>query len=216
MYCTLEVQADYFLNGFSVKAIVLARVYYQQILGNVIFMVFDFQGVVYTYNWCVERRSKCGKKICYGMFLGWRRLTFYTQKEDAGISWHIFRFHISCSRYTKYREWHPHPIIQNVGFTGPWPLGLSGATAYTPKHYMLFLYSSHPLSAHVGNTPYIAWNIAILFHNFIYFYNCHCWELQFMGSWLLKEWNLPPEQNIWFSIPESDHSRAPYITPSFN
>ena len=138
------------------------------------------------------------KKICYGMFLGWKRLTFYTQKEDAGISWHIFRFHISCSRYTKYREWHPHPIIQNVGFTGPWPLGLSGATAYTPKHYMLFLYSSHPLSAHVGNTPYIAWNIDILFHNFIYFYDCHCWELQFMGSWLLKEWNLPQNRIYGF------------------
>ena len=39
---------DYFLNGFSVKTIVLVRVYYQQILGNVMFMVFDFQGMVNT------------------------------------------------------------------------------------------------------------------------------------------------------------------------
>ena len=36
---------DYFFNGFSLKTIVLVRVYYQQILGNVIFMVFDFQGL---------------------------------------------------------------------------------------------------------------------------------------------------------------------------
>ena len=36
---------DYFLNGFFRKTIVLVRVYYQQILGNVIFMVFDFHDV---------------------------------------------------------------------------------------------------------------------------------------------------------------------------
>ncbi len=42
---TLEVQVDYFLNGFSLKTIALVRVYYQKILGNVIFMVFDFQGI---------------------------------------------------------------------------------------------------------------------------------------------------------------------------
>ena len=44
----LEVQADYFLNGFSVKTIVLVGIYNQQFKGTILFMVFDFQGV-YIY-----------------------------------------------------------------------------------------------------------------------------------------------------------------------
>ena len=41
---TLEVQVDYFLNGFSVKTIVLVGIYNQQFKGTILFMVFDFQG----------------------------------------------------------------------------------------------------------------------------------------------------------------------------
>ena len=43
---TLEVQADYFLNGFSVKTIVLVGIYNQQFKGTILFMVFDFQGLL--------------------------------------------------------------------------------------------------------------------------------------------------------------------------
>ena len=39
-----------FFEWFSVKTIVLVRVYYQQILGNVMFMVFDFQGFFSLLN----------------------------------------------------------------------------------------------------------------------------------------------------------------------
>ena len=35
---------DYFLNGFSVKTIVLVGIYNQQFKGTILFMVFDFQG----------------------------------------------------------------------------------------------------------------------------------------------------------------------------
>ena len=35
---------DYFLNGFSVKTIVLVGIYNQQFQGTIILMVFDFQG----------------------------------------------------------------------------------------------------------------------------------------------------------------------------
>ena len=35
---------DYFLNGFSVKNIVLVGIYNQQFKGTILFMVFDFQG----------------------------------------------------------------------------------------------------------------------------------------------------------------------------
>ena len=42
---SLEVQADYFLNGFSVKTIVLEGIYNQQFKGTILFMVFDFQGI---------------------------------------------------------------------------------------------------------------------------------------------------------------------------
>ena len=38
---------DYFLNGFSVKTIVLVGIYNQQFKGTILFMVFDFQG----YDW---------------------------------------------------------------------------------------------------------------------------------------------------------------------
>ena len=40
----MEVQRLFF-EWLSVKTIVLVRVYYQQILGNVMFMVFEFQGL---------------------------------------------------------------------------------------------------------------------------------------------------------------------------
>ena len=47
---TLEVQVDYFLNGFSVKTIVLVGIYgFQQFKGTIIFMVFDFQGIYKLY-----------------------------------------------------------------------------------------------------------------------------------------------------------------------
>ena len=36
---------DYFLNGFSVKTIVLVGIYNQQFKGTILFMVFDFQGI---------------------------------------------------------------------------------------------------------------------------------------------------------------------------
>ena len=36
---------DYFLNGFSVKTIVLVVIYHQQFKGTILFMVFDFQGI---------------------------------------------------------------------------------------------------------------------------------------------------------------------------
>ena len=39
---------DYFLRGFSVKTIVLVRVYNQQFQGTILLMAFDFQGL---YNW---------------------------------------------------------------------------------------------------------------------------------------------------------------------
>ena len=48
---------DYFLNGFSVKTIVLVGIYNQQFQGTIILMVFDFQGMVNkwvispTYKW---------------------------------------------------------------------------------------------------------------------------------------------------------------------
>ena len=42
---TLEVQVDYFLNGFSVKTIVLVGIYNQQFKGTILCMVFDFQGL---------------------------------------------------------------------------------------------------------------------------------------------------------------------------
>ncbi len=35
----------YFLNGFSVKTIVLVGIYNQQFQGTIILMVFDFQGL---------------------------------------------------------------------------------------------------------------------------------------------------------------------------
>ena len=35
---------DYFLNGLSVKTIVLVGIYNQQFKGTILFMVFDFQG----------------------------------------------------------------------------------------------------------------------------------------------------------------------------
>ena len=35
---------DYFLYGFSVKTIVLVRVYNQQFQGTILLMAFDFQG----------------------------------------------------------------------------------------------------------------------------------------------------------------------------
>ena len=40
---------DYFLNGFSVKTIVLVGIYNQQFKGAILFMVFDFQGI-YIYD----------------------------------------------------------------------------------------------------------------------------------------------------------------------
>ena len=40
---------DYFLNGFSVKTIVLVGIYNQQFKGTILFMVFDFQGI-YIYS----------------------------------------------------------------------------------------------------------------------------------------------------------------------
>ena len=43
--CSLEVHVDYFLNGFSVKTIVLVGIYNQQFKGTILFMVFDFQSV---------------------------------------------------------------------------------------------------------------------------------------------------------------------------
>ena len=36
---------EYYLNGFSAKAIVLVGIYNQQFQGTVILMVFDFQGL---------------------------------------------------------------------------------------------------------------------------------------------------------------------------
>ena len=36
---------DYFLNGFSVKTIVLVGIYNQQFKGSILFMVLDFQGI---------------------------------------------------------------------------------------------------------------------------------------------------------------------------
>ena len=36
---------DYFLYGFSVKTIVLVRVYNQQFQGTILLMAFDFQGM---------------------------------------------------------------------------------------------------------------------------------------------------------------------------
>ena len=47
---TLEVQADYFLNGFSVKTIVLVGIYNQQFKGTILFMVLDFQGINRGYQ----------------------------------------------------------------------------------------------------------------------------------------------------------------------
>ena len=41
---TLWKSKDYFLNGFSVKTIVLVGIYNQQFKGTILFMVFDFQG----------------------------------------------------------------------------------------------------------------------------------------------------------------------------
>ena len=38
---------DYFLNGFSVKTIVLVGIYNQQFKGTILFMVFDFQGTMW-------------------------------------------------------------------------------------------------------------------------------------------------------------------------
>ena len=41
---------DYFLNGFSVKTIVLVRVYYQKVLGNIIFGgTLEFQELHESY-----------------------------------------------------------------------------------------------------------------------------------------------------------------------
>ena len=46
---------DYFLNGFSVKTIVLVGIYNQQFKGTILFMVFDFQGlfivILYFSQW---------------------------------------------------------------------------------------------------------------------------------------------------------------------
>ena len=39
----------YFLNGFSVKTIVLVGIYNQQFQGTIILMVFDFQGIDMVY-----------------------------------------------------------------------------------------------------------------------------------------------------------------------
>ena len=36
---------DYFLNGFSVKTIVLVGIYNQQFKGTILFLFFDFQGI---------------------------------------------------------------------------------------------------------------------------------------------------------------------------
>ena len=41
---TLEVQRLFFMYGFSVKTIVLVRVYNQQFQGTILLMAFDFQG----------------------------------------------------------------------------------------------------------------------------------------------------------------------------
>ena len=49
---TLEVQRLFF-EWFFWKTIVLVRVYYQQILGNVFFMVFDFQGIYIYYTYYI-------------------------------------------------------------------------------------------------------------------------------------------------------------------
>ena len=46
--CTLEVEVDYFLNGFSLKTIVLVGIYNQQFKGTILFMVFDFQGALHS------------------------------------------------------------------------------------------------------------------------------------------------------------------------
>ena len=42
---SLEVEVDYFLNGFSPKTSVLVRVYNQQFQGTMLLMVFDFLGL---------------------------------------------------------------------------------------------------------------------------------------------------------------------------
>ena len=46
---------DYFLNGFSVKTIVLVGIYNQQFKGTILFMVLDFQGIyIYIFNICIN------------------------------------------------------------------------------------------------------------------------------------------------------------------
>ena len=44
VWCGPWKSKDYFLNGFSVKTIVLVGIYNQQFKGTILFMVFDFQG----------------------------------------------------------------------------------------------------------------------------------------------------------------------------
>ena len=66
----LEVQVDYFLNGFSVKTIVLVRVYYPKNLGNVILMVFDFQGFCLSKKWFhTSKRSYKVNSLTCSFFL---------------------------------------------------------------------------------------------------------------------------------------------------
>ena len=48
---------DYFLNGFSVKTIVLVGIYNQQFKGTILFMVFDFQGSAKFFGGCNHQKT---------------------------------------------------------------------------------------------------------------------------------------------------------------
>ena len=70
---------DYFLNGFSVKTIVLVGIYNQQFKGTILFMVFDFQGIskyqilVGVFFLQIHNNEKYASKITYHLrqiFLG--------------------------------------------------------------------------------------------------------------------------------------------------
>ena len=52
---------DFFFNGFSVKTIVLVRVYYQQILGNVI--LWSLTSRVYIITLWIWMEEFCGDSV---------------------------------------------------------------------------------------------------------------------------------------------------------
>ena len=69
---------DYFLNGFSVKTIVLVGIYNQQFKGTILFMVFDFQGSCWLLKSIVFSTlyfQKGLRTLGFGKLLDW--LPFY-------------------------------------------------------------------------------------------------------------------------------------------